>query len=93
MSDAAGAFTVELARSGRSFVVPADKSILDTLLEAGIEVDRSCEEGLCGSCETRLLAGTPDHRDFVLSAKQRENNSAVILCVSRATSEKLVLDI
>lgn len=91
--DARATFTVELARSGKSFTVVPGKSILDTLLEGGIEVDHSCCEGVCGSCETKVLAGEPDHRDSILSVKERASNKVMMLCVSGCKSASLSLDL
>jgi ferredoxin-NADP reductase len=91
--DARGTFTVELARSGKTFTITPGKSILDTLLEAGIEVDCSCCEGVCGSCETRVLAGVPDHRDSILSTQERTANKTIMLCVSGCKSASLSLDL
>ncbi|MBV7484848.1 PDR/VanB family oxidoreductase [Bordetella sp. BOR01] len=84
-------FTVALARSGGELQVPVGKSILSVLLEAGVRVGHSCESGTCGSCRTGLLAGTADHRDMVLLPD--EQDSQVMVCVSRASCEKLVLDL
>ena len=93
-SDAAlASFTVEARRSGKSLQVTADKSILDTLLDAGIDVDYSCCEGVCGTCETKVLGGIPDHRDSVLSTKERAANQSMMVCVGGSRSETLVLDI
>jgi ferredoxin len=91
--DARATFTVELVRSRKSFTVTPGKSILDTLLDAGIEVDHSCCEGVCGSCETRVLAGEPDHRDSLLSAAERASNKVMMLCVSGCKSPSLALDL
>jgi ferredoxin len=68
-------------------------TILSTLLDAGIAVDHSCGEGVCGSCETRVLAGEPGHRDSVLSKTQRAGNNVMMICVSDSKSDKLVLDL
>lgn len=84
-------FTVKLAKSGEEYVVPVGKSILSVLLNAGKKLSYSCESGTCGSCKTHLLEGCVDHRDMVLMPE--EFNSQVMICVSRATSETLVLDI
>lgn len=92
-SDARSHYTVELKRSGRFIEVTPDKSLLDTLLAAGVDIDHSCCEGVCGSCETRVLGGVPDHRDSVLSAKEKASNKLMMLCVSGCKSEALVLDI
>ena len=63
----AGGFTVRLERSGREFAVPAGKTILEVLRIAGVDVSYSCEEGACGACEVKVIAGVPDHRDSILS--------------------------
>jgi ferredoxin-NADP reductase len=86
-------YTVELAKRGRTLKVPADKSLLDTLLEAGVDVDYSCREGVCGACETRVLEGCPDHRDSVLSMAEKKANKTMMVCVSGAKCGKLVLDL
>jgi ferredoxin-NADP reductase len=88
-----GAFTVELARSGRVLTVANDESILQALRTAGISAESSCEEGICGTCEVRVLAGTPDHRDGILSAAERQANGSMMICCSRSIGERLVLDI
>jgi ferredoxin-NADP reductase len=86
-------FVVELARSARTIIVPSGTSILQSLLDAGIEVAHSCEQGLCGACETRVLAGLPDHRDAILSERDRAANDTMMICCSGAKSDRLVLDI
>ncbi|EOD70082.1 PDR/VanB family oxidoreductase [Amycolatopsis vancoresmycina] len=87
------AFEVELAGSGRVLPVPADRSILEVVEEAGVTVLSSCREGTCGTCETGVLGGEPDHRDSVLTADERLENEVMMLCVSRACSPRLVLDL
>ena len=84
-------FTVKLARSGKTYEVPARTSILDTLRSYGYALASSCESGTCGTCRTRWLEGQPDHRDLVLSEAERKRE--VMICVSRAHSSQLVLDI
>lgn len=84
------AFTVELD-TGETFQVPADRSILGVLEDNGVEVFKSCEEGVCGSCVSGLLEGTVDHRDNCLTATDRESQLA--LCVSRATSDRLLIEL
>lgn len=84
-------FTIVLARTGRSLPVPPDQSIVEVLREAGVDCSTSCEAGLCGTCRTRYLEGTPEHNDFVLNASERE--SFVMICCARASSEVLVLDL
>lgn len=91
--DARSHYTVELRRSGRFLEITPEKSLLDTLLDAGISMDYSCCEGVCGSCETRVLEGVPDHRDSVLSPKEKAGNQMMMVCVSGCKSERLVLDI
>ncbi|MGE8066015.1 PDR/VanB family oxidoreductase [Pseudomonas sp. NPDC089569] len=86
-------FSIKLARSGKTFDVPADRSILEVLELQGIQVENSCREGTCASCETRVLAGTPDHRDSVLSDAERKKNCSMMICVSRAISPTLELDL
>jgi len=76
------AFTLKLAQSGRSFHIPADQSATDVLAENGINIDVKCSDGICGVCKCGLVAGEVEHRDFVLSKKQKEQS--VILCQSRA---------
>lgn len=88
-----GSFRVKLSRQGTTLTVPTGCSILQTLEDHGIELPFSCREGLCRTCETPLLAGEADHRDFVLSDEERKANKTIILCVSRALDEELVLDL
>jgi ferredoxin-NADP reductase len=86
-------FTVEARRSGNTVVVTAGQSIAEALRAAGVEVPLSCEEGVCGTCETRVLAGTPDHRDLYLSKSERAANKTMMVCCSRSRSASLTLDI
>ncbi len=89
----AEAFEVEIASSGQVFAVPADKTITQVLAEAGIEVATSCEQGVCGTCVTRVLEGLPDHRDFFLTEAEQAANDQMALCCSRAKTARLVLDL
>jgi ferredoxin-NADP reductase len=89
---ASSAFDVTLARSNRVVHVPAGKSILDALLEADVAVPFSCGEGLCGTCECKVLDGSVDHRDFVLTDAEKANGR-ILTCVSRSRSGRLVLDL
>ncbi len=84
-------FAVRLARRGDVIEVPAGKSALEALREAGCRIASSCESGTCGSCRVGLLAGEPDHRDLVLSDHERLRE--MIVCVSRARSPELTLDL
>ena len=87
------AFTVILARSGRSVEIGAADTILDTLLLDGLDVPSSCQQGICGTCETKVIAGTPDHRDHLLSDDERAANKTMMICCSRALSDTLTLDL
>lgn len=87
------AFEVECRRSGVTLNVDAGTSVLEAAENAGLAVASSCRDGICGSCETRVLAGTPDHRDFLLSEAERATGETMMLCVSRCTSDRLVLDL
>lgn len=86
-------FELELARTGRVITVPADRTALQALTEAGIEVMSSCESGVCGTCLTRVLAGEPEHRDSFLTAEEQAANDQFTLCCSRACSPRLVIDL
>jgi vanillate O-demethylase ferredoxin subunit len=84
-------FSVTLASSGERVEVPAGQTILEALLAAGHDVDYSCEEGTCGTCATRVIAGEPDHRDAVLTPAERR--TLMTICCSRALGRELVLDL
>lgn len=84
-------FTVRLTESDLELVVPADRSILEVVLEAGIDVMHDCAEGICGSCETAVASGTVDHRDYVLTEREKSENSCLMICVSRASCPVLEL--
>ena len=85
------AFTLKLAKSGRSFNIPADRTPTDVLQEAGVQIDVKCSDGICGVCKCGIVSGDVEHRDFVLSNKQRE--TSLILCQSRAADPDGVLEI
>ncbi|MFI2034965.1 PDR/VanB family oxidoreductase [Streptomyces bottropensis] len=87
------AFEVELVRSGLTLTVPPDRSVLETLEEAGVAVDFSCREGTCGTCETDVLDGEPEHRDSLLTEDERAAGETMLICVSRACGPRLVLDL
>jgi ferredoxin-NADP reductase len=89
----AGGFKVELARAHKEFVIPPGKSILEVLRDAGVNVPYSCEEGICGACETTVISGTPDHHDSVLTDSERAANKTMMICCGGCKGEKLVLDI
>lgn len=86
-------YVIELARSGRTLDVPADRSALSVLNEAGCSIPTSCETGVCGTCVTPIIAGEADHRDVFLSPRERAEGRLFIPCCSRANSARLVLDI
>ena len=88
-----GAYTVELARSKRAITVQADQSLLQALQAAGITIKTSCQQGICGTCETRVLAGTPDHRDMILSDEEKAANDTMMVCCSGSLGPTLVLDL
>jgi ferredoxin-NADP reductase len=87
------AFDVELARSGLTLTVPPDRTVLETVLDRVQHLDYSCEEGYCGTCETRVLAGTPLHRDTVLDDAERDSGNTMMICVSRSRTTRLTLDL
>ncbi|MFF9028928.1 PDR/VanB family oxidoreductase [Streptomyces iakyrus] len=87
------AFEVELARSGRTLTVAPDVSVLDAVRDAGVDVLYSCTEGTCGTCETDVLDGEPDHRDSVLTDDERAAGETMLICVSRCRGGRLVLDL
>ncbi|MER6961554.1 PDR/VanB family oxidoreductase [Streptomyces sp. NPDC000618] len=88
-----GRFEVVLRRSGLRLAVPADRSVLEVVRDRVPDVPYSCEEGYCGSCETPVLAGIPDHRDSVLGPEERAAAQTMMICVSRAASPILELDL
>jgi vanillate monooxygenase ferredoxin subunit len=88
-----GAFEVQLASSGRVIAVSAEKSVLAALADAGVIVPSSCEQGVCGTCLTRVVDGVPDHRDQYLLPDEQAANDQFLPCCSRAKSTRLVLDL
>ncbi|NDZ95830.1 oxidoreductase [Streptomyces sp. SID6673] len=86
-------FDVELSKSGRTITVGGDESILDALLRNDVDIDFSCREGTCGTCEVAVCGGTPEHRDSVLSADEQEANDAMMVCVSRSRTTRLIIDL
>ena len=91
-ADAQNTYTVELKRSGKIIQITPDMSLLSALQAANADIMTSCEQGICGSCETRVLEGVPDHRDSVLSPEEHATNQMMMVCVSGCKSERLVLD-
>src|SRR5690606_10774520 len=88
-----GPFTVELARAGVVVDGPPEASVLDAVRAAGVEVLSSCRQGICGTCETTVLSGRPDHRDAILADHERAANDCMFPCVSRSCDDRLVLDL
>ncbi len=86
-------FEVELARTGVRVTVPVGTSVLDAVAGAGVEVLSSCRQGTCGTCETTVLAGRPEHRDAILEDHERAAADCMFVCVSRSLSDRLVLDL
>ena len=87
------AFSVVLARTGRTVAVGVGESILDVVLLEGLDVPNSCQQGVCGTCETRVLAGTPDHRDLLLSPTEHAASNTMMICCSRSLTDTLTLDL
>jgi ferredoxin-NADP reductase/nitrite reductase/ring-hydroxylating ferredoxin subunit len=87
------AFEVTLAKSGKTFTVPSDKTLLKACWDEGVEIEASCEQGVCGTCMTAVLSGELDHHDTYLSKRERESGKWVMPCVSRCKGQKLVLDV
>src|SRR5690606_35917104 len=88
-----GGFGVELRKSGRESAIPEGKTILDVLLEGGIDIMYSCQEGVCGACETAVISGEPDHRDNILTEAERQASKTMMICCSGSKSPRLVLDL
>jgi ferredoxin-NADP reductase len=92
-AEALESFEVVCQRSGVTLEVTSDKSILETLEEADVPIMASCYEGVCGTCEARVLEGTPDHRDSMLTEAEQAAGEVMLVCVSRSRTERLVLDL
>jgi len=86
-------FEVVLARSCRTLRITAGQSILEAVQAAGVDAPHSCVSGICGACETRVLAGLPDHQDDILTAEERRRNDLMMICCSRSYTARLVLDL
>lgn len=86
-------FEIYLSRSDKRFVVPSDKTIAEVLLENGVDISVSCEQGVCGTCITGVQSGIPEHLDLYLSNEEHEKNDRMALCVSRSVSNEIVLDL
>jgi len=88
-----GGFEIELATSKRVIPVPVGKTILQALQEVGISTTSSCESGICGECQVKVLTGIPDHKDFVLSEAEQASNKVMMICCSGSKSDRLVLEL
>ena len=88
-----GGFTVELARSGQEFFIPEGQSISEILLDHGVDVDYSCELGIRGACEQRVISGVPEHHDAILTEEVLAENKRVMICCAGCKTERLVLDL
>lgn len=92
-SDSDASFEVQLASSGKIVVVPSDKTVVQALADAGVDVQVSCEQGVCGTCLTRVLEGVPDHKDMYLTPEEQAANDQFTPCCSRSRTPRLVLDL
>ena len=88
-----GGYVVVLNQSGAEIAINPGQTILQALVDHGINIPFSCEEGICGACETRVIEGTPDHRDMVLTDQEKQSNKTMMVCCSGAKSARLVLDL
>ena len=86
-------FVVVLAQTGTEYTVDDDDTILEVLRAAGLDVPSSCEQGVCGTCETTVLAGEPEHRDLLMSPDEHAENKTMMICCSGSLSPRLVLDL
>lgn len=92
-SESDGAFEVQLASSGRVVTVAKEQTVVAALSAIGVMIPTSCEQGVCGTCLTRVLEGEPDHKDLYLTPQEQEANDQFLPCCSRAKSARLVLDL
>jgi vanillate O-demethylase ferredoxin subunit len=88
-----GGFVVVLARSGRRVPIPPGETILDALVREGLQLSYSCKEGICGACETGVIAGTPEHRDLILTEGDKAANTSMMICCSGSRTPELVLNL
>lgn len=88
-----GGFSVRLAKCGRELSIAPGQTVLQAVLDSGIDVPYACQDGICGSCEVRVLSGVPDHRDLILSPAEQDLNNRMMICCSGSKSETLVLDL
>lgn len=88
-----GEFEVVLQKSGQSFIIPPDQSIAQILVKNCIKIEISCEQGVCGACKTKVIEGDIEHKDLFLFDDEKEKNDCTMICVSRAKSKKIILDL
>jgi ferredoxin len=88
-----GGFVVALARSGGEFFVPEDETILNVLRDAGVDLQYSCEQGICGACEVTYLSGVPEHRDFVRTPADHDAAKTILICCAGSQTPRMVLDL
>ena len=88
-----GTFEVQLQKSGQTLQVSKDQTILKVLQDAGHDVPFSCSEGICGTCLTQVVAGTPDHWDMYLTPEEQAKGDVIMVCCSRSQTARLVLDL
>ncbi len=93
MNETPDTFEIHLAQRQQTLTVPPEKSILQVLQDAGVEVPFSCSEGICGTCLTRVKEGEPDHWDMYLTPQEQEKGDCIMVCISRSKSPRLVLDL
>lgn len=93
MSEAERSFKVRLAKSGKEFDIGPDDTIAEVLIDAGVPLKVSCEQGICGTCLTPVLEGTPDHRDMFLNDEEHAANDWMTLCCSRSRTDVIVIDL
>ena len=91
--DLGGAFRVVLSRSDKVLAIPQGKTILQVLQENNIAVPSSCEQGACGTCVVKVLSGNPIHQDVCLTEIEKQQGNWIATCVSRSSSDELILDI
>lgn len=93
MSETQDTFEVHLSQRNLTLSVPPEKSILQVLQDAGVEVPFSCSEGICGTCLTQVREGEPDHWDMYLTPEEQEKGDCIMVCISRSKTPRLVLDL
>ncbi len=93
MNETPDTFEIHLAQRQQTLTVPPEKSILQVLQDAGVDVPFSCSEGICGTCLTRVKEGEPDHWDMYLTPQEQEKGDCIMVCISRSKSPRLVLDL